>query len=79
MTRQEEKILKIIGEYYGYECDIEDLFYENICTSDMEMSELICILENEFDFKFNFIEYPRPIDFEFIHDFIQFVTQNYPV
>lgn len=79
MSRIEEKILKIVSEYYGDECDIDDLFYENICTSDMEMSELICILENEFDFQFNFIEYPKPIDFELIHDFIQFVTQNYPV
>lgn len=73
MTRQEEKILKIIGEYYGDDCDIDDLFYENICTSDMEMLELIGTLEEE-----NILvsTIPRPIEFDLIKDFIDWVVNN---
>lgn len=73
MSRIEEKILKIISEYYGDECDIDDLFYENICTSDMEMSELIGILEGE-----NILvgTIPRAMEFELVKEFLDWVVDN---
>lgn len=77
MTRTEEKILKILSEYIGDEVDVDDLFYENICTSDMEMSELFSILESKTGVNFGNI--PNAYDFELVNDFIQYIAQNYPV
>ena len=74
MSRIEEKILKIIGEYYGDECDIDDLFYENICTSDMQMWELFVILEDKFELPL--MPFPEPQCFEYVKNFIDWVVNN---
>jgi len=74
MSRIEEKILKIIGEYYGGEVDVDDDFFDNICTNEFEMFELIAKLENEIPLKVTLL--PESYRFDYIDNFIKWVVNN---
>jgi hypothetical protein len=73
MSRIEEKILKIIGEYYGEEVDVDDDFFDNICTNEFEMFELIAILGHRNIIISTMCEAEQ---FTLVQDFIEWLVNN---
>jgi len=75
LNRTEQKILKCLEEYYGGELDLDDSF-ELICSSDLEITELISRLEVCYEHRLVYNEVPKVHEFEYVKDWIEWVVNH---